>query len=101
MKRAIDRLCDAVEHYYQTTPATAAECLQLLTDGLLAIGMEPDCVGLWQVLFTMKEDEEVWDTLSAEEQQNKDLPKGKQRKTVVSTGLSMRPITDFFPRKQT
>lgn len=53
---------------------------------------------LWQVLLNMKEAAEVWDTLSAEEQQNKDLPKGKQRKTVVSTGGS-RPITDFFPRK--
>lgn len=60
--------------------------------------MEPDCVVLWQVLLNMKEAAEVWDTLSAEEQQNKDLPKGKQRKTVVSTGGS-RPITDFFPRK--
>lgn len=95
---AIDRLAAAVETRYRTTPATAAECLRELDDGLLALETEPDCHGLWQVLNDMKDLEEIWDSLSAEEQAGKDLPKGKQRKAPSTRG-SQRQITEFFSRK--
>jgi hypothetical protein len=77
----INRLVAAVETRYRTTPATAIECLKQLDDGLMALGMEPDCCGLWQVLVPMAEDENEWDGLSAVEQAGKDVPKGKTRKS--------------------
>jgi hypothetical protein len=81
----ISCLEDAAQTRYNTTPATAAECLQQLEDELSAEGMEWDCVTMWQVLNEMKDDEEMWDTFSAEEQQGKDLPEGKQRKQVSTS----------------
>jgi hypothetical protein len=76
----INRLVAAVETRYMTTPATATECLKQLDDGLMALGCEPDCCGLWQVLVPMAEDENEWDGLSAADQAGKDVPKGKTRK---------------------
>ena len=77
----ISRLVAAVETRYSMTPATATECLEQLDDGLMALGMEPDCVGLWQVLYQMVEDEHGWDGLSVAEQAGRDVPKGKTKKS--------------------
>jgi hypothetical protein len=75
----INCLVTTVETSYKTTSATATECLTQLDDKLMALGVEPDCVGLWQVLYLMVEDENEWDSLSAVEQARKDMPKGKNR----------------------
>jgi len=80
LKAKIDRLCDAVENKYKTTEATATQCFKELDDGLMELGMEPDCVVLWQVLNDFADAEEEWDSLTTEQQAGQDLPKGKQRK---------------------
>jgi hypothetical protein len=84
LMKEIDHLCDAVMNRYNTTPATAAECFEQLTDALMNMDMmvEPDCVGMWQVLNDMKNEEGEWDRLSAEEQAGRNVPKGKQMKTI-------------------
>jgi hypothetical protein len=82
MMEEVNRLSAAVQDRYKTTPATAAECFEQLNAGLMEMDVEPDCVGMWQTLLQMTMDEEEWDTLSAEEQQNQNLPKGKRRKKV-------------------
>ena len=89
---AIERLCDAIMKKYKTTPATAAECLDELDTKLLEMGMEPDCVGLWQTLYQMKEEEEEWENFSAEQQQGKDVPKGKSREPVASIRRSRQLV---------
>jgi hypothetical protein len=43
----INQLVAAMENRYSTTPATATECLEQLDDGLMALGMETNCIGLW------------------------------------------------------
>jgi hypothetical protein len=78
----VDRLSDAVQSRYNTTPATAAECFEQLFEALMKLGVEPDCVSLWQVLNDMAEAEDKWDSLSAEEQVGRNVPKGKERKTM-------------------
>jgi len=57
MITSIDHLVALVENRYQTTNATAAECLDQLTHGPLDLGMEPDCVALWQVLNQIADEE--------------------------------------------
>ena len=88
MMKAVSVICDDVMEKYKTTPTTATECKEELADKLCEIGMEPDCVVLWQVLWEMADDEEKWDSLSAEEQQGLKVPKGKMRKPLGGKATS-------------
>ena len=65
---------------YLETDASAAQVLAELDRDLLGIGMEPDVSVVWQELYRRKELEQEWDNLSAEEQRDHLVPKGKQRK---------------------
>jgi len=56
---AMDRCSALVQRRYETTDATASECLDQLTNGLLDMGVEPDICPLWQVLFQMAGEEEA------------------------------------------
>lgn len=51
LKKKINKVCKAILKKYRSTPATATECLEVLTDALLALGVEPGIVVDWQVLF--------------------------------------------------
>jgi len=55
----MDRFSALVQNRYETTDATATECLDQLTNGLLDLGVEPDNCPLWQVLFQMAGEEEA------------------------------------------
>ena len=80
----VDRICGVTKHMYKTTNATASECLSYLDQALLDAGMEPGCVMLWQTFLQMKEEEEEWDGLTAEEQAKRvHVPKGKVRKEMA------------------
>lgn len=60
------RLCKDIMKRYNTTPATAAECLEALTQGLLAVNVEPDFVGTWQDLFRLAAAEEEDEAAAAD-----------------------------------
>lgn len=82
MLRVVDRLCQEIEDMYKNTDATASQCFDRLNEELPQ-DIEADCIGLWQTLLRMVEEEEEWDKLSPEEQANMEhVPKGKQRKPV-------------------
>ena len=84
---ATDRLCERITKKYQNTPASARECLAELEYKLLDIGKEPNYVHLWQRLFGLQQEEERWDSLSAEQQATKkNTPKGKKRKPLTVQG---------------
>lgn len=70
---SVDKLCITIKTKYLTSDATAAECLEELSEGLLKVGMEPDCVADWQALNELKEAEEVWSTFTSEQKNAAEL----------------------------
>ena len=83
MMEQVDLICDHVNHLYKHTNMTATECHELLTKMLVDVGMEPDCITLWQTLLNFKYQEELWDDLTPEQQaQEEHVPKGKARKEI-------------------
>lgn len=80
-KEKIDKICDAMIEKYRSTPATAKKCIEEMEAALLAMEVEPDRVAAWEVFSEFAQEEEEWDSLTAEEQAGRErVPKGKKRK---------------------
>ena len=87
------RICIMVEQKYIFVPsATAAQCLEELSQALVTIGMEPDCVGYWHDLNWMARVEHEWDSFSPSEQRLYDfVPKGKILKPMTENKEEVKP----------
>ena len=85
-----DRFEERIMEKYCTTNTTVPDCFQELDNGLMAVGMKPDCSGTWQVLLVEKKFKEERDHLSVKEEAEYDN----------SQSSKARPACPFVRRRR-